>query len=95
MNWEIDWGVGSPKPGGPVFGYDFGEILAEGIEAGIEEIDYVRLHGSYCEACGAWRICWLYEVECVTPTDRGELRELMPYTLCKECIKDFDNNQAE
>lgn len=78
MNWELEWG-GAPV----VFGYDFAEILADGIECGMEELEFVVTQGDYCDACGEWRITYLTEVEEIGGEDDERL--LMAYHLCMEC----------
>ena len=84
MKWEIDWGQEEL-----VFGYEFAEIFAEGIEAGLAELEYLAIYGHHCDGCGQWRICATCEVEESTPTDRGDEYRLLPYELCAECQREM------
>ena len=82
--WAIEWG-GQP----PVFGYDFADILAEGILIGIEDQDFLALFGDYCERCGEFRICSVVSVDEQTPTDRGTEHRSMNYKLCDACFRNI------
>lgn len=78
MKWDIEWNNEAP-----VFGFDFAEILADGIEVGMDEIEFVVTEGEYCEFCGGWGICFNTEFEEIG----GELDERLvnSYRLCREC----------
>lgn len=80
MNWQIDWGT-DPQ----VFGFDFAGLLAEGIEIGMDHLEYVMRCGHHCDCCGHWRITHTVEFPDVAPTDRGEEVRLLPYQLCDWC----------
>ena len=86
MNWQIEWGSEEV-----VFGYEFAEILAEGIEAGIEQIDYERTVGDYCEGCGEFGVLSKFHAVEECPTDRGTERRLMAYKLCAKCLREFES----
>jgi hypothetical protein len=79
MNWQIEWG------GDPVFGYEFAEILADGIEAGIDVLEYILTCGHWCDGCGEWAITHQVDYNEETPTHRGTEFRLLPYQLCDKC----------
>src|SRR6516165_541890 len=81
MNWQIDSGTE-----GGIFGYDFALILAEGIEDGLEELEYLEKYGCACDVCGEFRVCEIIQKEIGTPTDRGWKREYEDWAICEECI---------
>lgn len=84
MNWQAQYAIHT---------YDltqadcaiWAKVLAEGIEKGIEDLDFFDLFGQNCDACGEWRICAECECEESTPTDRGDEYRLLPYMLCTDC----------
>ncbi|HEX8797855.1 MAG TPA: hypothetical protein VF772_04540 [Terriglobales bacterium] len=95
MIWVIESEVWNwdPWPAAVGSGFDFAEILKEGIEAGIEEIEYVIKEGEICEACGTWAICYDTIGTSVTPTDRGDLIEEQHEQWCMECRRRYFLNR--
>ena len=81
MNWQIDSGTE-----GGIFCYDFALVLAEGIEEGLEELEYLEKYGCACYVCGEFRVCEIIQTEIGTPTDRGWKREYEDRAICEECI---------
>lgn len=82
MNWELEWGD-API----IFGIDFAEILAEGIECGMEELEFLVKEGRYCDACGEFRITYHTEVEEIGGEPDEKL--LMGYELCMDCRREM------
>jgi hypothetical protein len=89
MKWEIEWGE-NPQ----IFGFDFAGILEEGIEAGMENLEYLQACGRYCDGCGNWRITHTVDFNESSPTDRGSEYRLMPYEFCDECLSDDPNTNS-
>lgn len=76
-----------PYPDAVGAGYNFAEILHEGIEHGMFELEYLQQHGMMCDLCGEFRLCDEYEVE----ETGGELDEKlrMRYIACCQCEMDI------
>lgn len=81
LTWDIKW------DGVPVFGFDFAEILAEGIEVGMEELEFLVTEGSYCDACGEYRI--LYDTDFDEIGGEADEHRLMRYKLCMQCREEM------
>lgn len=83
MIWELE-GDGRA----PLFGeYDFAAMMADGIELGMEELEWLEKEGNYCAACGEWRILYHTEVEEIGGEPDEKL--LMGYDLCMECRQEM------
>lgn len=82
MKWDIEWNNEAP-----VFGFDFAEILHEGIEVGMDELEFVVTEGEFCEGCGGWGICFDTDVNEIGGEPDEHL--LMSYKLCGECRREI------
>lgn len=78
LTWRVDWGNGET-----IFGFDFAEILIEGIELGLAELEFLEKNGTYCDGCGEWRFCCEVDVNEIGGEPDEKL--LMKYILCAEC----------
>lgn len=86
MIWQIEWeGTSTAGFWVEIFGVNFEQTLHDGIEAGMEELEYLQAYGHYCDACGGFRLTQLREFNDIALTDRGEEFRLMPYELCAQC----------
>ena len=87
MTWNVlTWNVLSIEESILRWGIDFAAILAEGIEDGLEELEYLEKYGCACNVCGEFRVCEIIQKEIGTPTDRGWKREYEDWAICEECI---------
>lgn len=81
MIWKIEW-----EDEAIVFGFDFAEILHEGIEGGMDEVLHVAENGSDCDRCGEWRICFETAVETIGGEPDEKL--IMSHNLCMKCRRE-------
>lgn len=91
MIWTIESCVPhwDPYPDAVGAGYDFGQMLHQGIEEGMDELDYLQEFGNWCDACGQWRIT--HHTECEEIGGEPDERMLMGYELCTECRREMAN----
>lgn len=84
MNWQVGYDV-SIYNLAEADAAIWAKVLIEGIEQGMNHLEYLQACGKYCEGCGDWRICHTADFNDEAPTDRGTEFRLMTYQLCDEC----------